>query len=287
MLERIDRIQMAVPDISQATSGWTRILGAEKESEDRLRCLGCLRHTYRLGKSRIEFLQPDGTGSVADSVSKRGGHLFSAGVSTTDMNRLAGHLKSQNIEALEETGQLFLSPECTGQFGLRVVVSEEEALPAVGEVDYFYEVTLLIQDSNRRVAQLAEMFALDPSFFVPISSDNYGYDGVLTLFNEGQLHRFEMITPNTPEKTMGRFFDRSGETYYMAFAESSSLRKIEDLVREAGDGHTVTPAGKSPDRLADSLFLHPPVLGGMMLGISRPTMAWSWSGQPDWVEPVD
>ncbi len=34
----------------------------------------------------------------------------------------------------------------------------------------------------------------------------------------------------------------------------------------------------------DSMFLHPDALGGMMLGISRQTQAWSWSGRPDWVK---
>jgi hypothetical protein len=35
----------------------------------------------------------------------------------------------------------------------------------------------------------------------------------------------------------------------------------------------------------DSLFIHPPVLGGVMIGVSRTTVAWMWSGHPDRVQP--
>jgi hypothetical protein len=52
-----------------------------------------------------------------------------------------------------------------------------------------------------------------------------------------------------------------------------------------------SPVLKRIDRLqlavpdANTLFLHPSALGGPMLGLSRPTQAWQWSGHPERVEP--
>ncbi|MBD3646920.1 MAG: hypothetical protein HUJ31_05580, partial [Pseudomonadales bacterium] len=234
---------------------------------------------------RVEFLEPDGSGPVANAISRRGAHLFAAGLSTGNFDGLAAHLESAGIPATRESGQLFLNGANTGGFGLQVVISLEESLPAIGALDFFYETTLLVDDARSRVQQCADIFDLDTGPFVPIDSDNYGYDGTLTLFRENRLDRFEIITPNNPENTMGRYFKKFGEGYYMAFAESDQLVDIEQKAREAGLGHTpVRPNDRPEGQTADTVFLHPPTLGGMMLGISRPTMAWSWSGQPDKVE---
>jgi hypothetical protein len=83
---------------------------------------------------------------------------------------------------------------------------------------------------------------------------------------------------------MGRFFARAGAAFYMAFAESGALAAIEARARERGDGITLVPPERPAGRAADTAFLHPPALGGMMLGLSRPTMAWQWSGHPERVE---
>ena len=68
--------------------------------------------------------------------------------------------------------------------------------------------------------------------------------------------------------------------------DDASGEWLAGRVREAGLGHTVTPEGKPDDRPSDTLFLHPETLGGMMLGISRPTMGWQWSGHPERVEQI-
>ena len=72
----------------------------------------------------------------------------------------------------------------------------------------------------------------------------------------------------------------------MAFAESASMVAIE---RHAG-GAGITldrPPARANTKTADQLWLHPPSLGGMMLGILRPSMAWRWSGHPERVELLE
>lgn len=288
MLNRVDRVQMAVADAEAASANWASVLGAERESGDRVACLGAKRTTWRVGNGRVEFLEPDGAGAIQNALSARGGaHLFAAGVSTPDVDELVGHILNQNFSVTKEGAQAYLNAADSGGFGLQVVISREEELPRIGALDGFYETTLLVEDAPKRVQQCAGIFDLDTANFVPISSDEYGYDGTLTLFQANRLHRWEIITPTDSNKTMGRFFSKFGECYYMAFAESDELPAIEEQAKAQGLGHTpVRPPDRAAGQTADTVFLHPPTLGGMMLGISRRTMAWSWSGQPGKVEPV-
>lgn len=284
MLKRVDRLQMVVADRDSAAAGWRDVLGAEFESEDRVKCLGALRSTWRVGAGRVEFLVPDGTGPVAEALAKRGAHLFAAGLSTVDFNGLVARLKAHGIVPRLEGGHAYLDAKSTGDFGMQVVVSPDEELAPIGRIDCFYETTLLVQDAARESARCADVFGLDPGVFVAIGSEDYGYKGTLTLFRPGQLDRFEIITPNVPEKTMGRYFSKFGQCYYMAFAESGALPAIQAAAASRGLGHTIEWWEGKAGGTADTVFLHPPVLGGMMLGISRRSKAWQWSGNPARVE---
>jgi len=285
VLTRIDRIQLAVPDRHGAAEAWGALLGAEVEAEDRVAGLAARRTRLRVGDGWVELLESDGAGPVGEAVGRRGAHLFAAGAASPDPEALAARLRARKVEPCTEGGQLHLDPAATGLPGLRVVVSRDEPVPAVGVLDRFYEVTGLAHDVEAAVARCAELFALDPAAFVPIESKPYGYTGTLTLFHPDRLDRFELITPREPGNTMGRFFERFGETLYMAFAESGALGRIEERAREWGAGFTAEPPdGQREGRPADTLFLHPSALGGMMLGISRRTWAWRWSGHPERVE---
>jgi len=287
MLTRVDRVQMAVPDAGEAAQKWREVLGAEPADEDTIACLGAKRATARIGEGWVEFLEPDGTGAISDALGRRGGaHLYAGGAATNDFDRLLAHFESVGASPTVEGGQIFLDPQNTGSGTPRAVISRDEKLDRVGDLDWFYEVTLLVPDEEKASARYANLFDLNPDNFVSIASEQYGYRGILTLFHPDLLGRFEVITPHDLGKTMGRFFNRFGEELYMAYAESAKVHEIEERVRERGLDHTPTPAGKPLDRPADTLFLHPSTLGGMMLGISRPTMGWQWSGHPERVEAI-
>lgn len=291
MLSGVDRVQLAVADRAGAARGWVEILGAEHAGDDRVACLGALRSRYRLGDGWLELLEPDGAGPVDDALRVRGrSHLYAGGVSTPDVTALAAHLQARGVEPPSEGSQLFLDTAHTGGHGLRLVVSPAAASGSaaasapVGRIDHLYEITNLVRDAGGTARHYAELFGLDTSSFCPIRSEEYGYDGILTLFDPDRLDRLEVITPRAPEKTMGRFFAKQGETLYMCFAETGELSAIEERVQELGVPHTrVPPPGERPGS-PDTIFLHPPALGGMMLGLSRRTVAWVWSGHPERVE---
>lgn len=283
MLTRIDRVQLAVPARAAAARGWEEVLGAVHDHDDHLEVLGVRRSCYRLGTGWVELLEPDGPGPVADAVARWGAHLFAAGAATADLDATEAHLGAQGAVVHRVGDQVLVDPGASGVEGLRLVISAEETLPAVGRISHLYEVTALVPDAPAAVAQVAEAVGLDPDVFVPIDSSHYGYTGTLTLFDPDRLDRFEVITPDDPERTMGRFYAKRGPSLYMAFAECDDLEALEAELVEAGLGHTAepSPSRREPGAAPYTIFLHPPVLGGMMLGLSRPTVAWLWSGHPE------
>ena len=287
MLLEIDRVQLAVAEMSSVVGRWQALLNAEVDTVDRVSCLGASRTTLRLGAGCIEVLEPDGAGALSRAVATRGAHLFAAGASCLDVPGLEQQLArfSQNLTI--ENGQLFVNGDDIGISGLRVVVSPHEERAAIGDADFLYEATLLAGDSAKETARFADVFQLDSQEFVRIESEKFGYDGTLTLFRKDLRHRFEVITPLDPGNTIGRFFNKVGPCLYMAFAESSDMPAIEQRVLERGEGITVDrPDNRGSDITADQLWLHPDTLGGMMLGLSRPTTAWQWSGHPERVEQI-
>ena len=287
MLSRIDRVQLAVPDAALAAEGWIALLGAERAGEDRVAGLAARRTRLRAGSGWVELLSPDGAGPVADAVASRGAHLYAAGAATPDLASLRKYLAQRGIDPLSEGGQLHLDMRDTGIDGLRVVVSEDEALSAVGDIDFFYEATLLSDDTRGVTRALNALFGLDDSNYTEIVSDVFGYRGTLTLFERDRLHRLEVIEPTTPGTTMDRYFRKFGQSLYMAFAETSRINLIAERAVASGAGHTIDrPETRAAHLPSDQLWLHPKALGGMMLGLSRPSMAWAWSGHPERVEPL-
>jgi hypothetical protein len=288
MLSEIDRVQLATPDAVSAAAKWRDLVGAEEIRKDRVALLGARRTILRAGAADIELLEPDGTGVVEKELKRRGrAHLFAAGASSPDPGKVAEHARTKGAQHGEEGDQHFLCLEIEGA-PIRFVISEPEPRKRAGDLDFLYEATVLAADQAGAVRKIRDAFALDESHFTTITSQAFGYTGVLTLFEEGALHRFEVITPIDKQKTMGRYHAREGASFYMAFAESGRMAEIERKARAAEAGITVDrPAERAPERTADQLWLHPPSLGGMMLGISRPSMAWRWSGHPERVAAID
>ena len=287
MLNKIDRVQIVVPDVIAAAQGWIELLDAEPDGQDRVVGLGAKRQRLRIGTGLIEFLEPDDDGIVAEALVKRGAHLFAAGASSHHLKELGAHFAEKGLSPLFEGGQFHLSEAETGIKGLRLVLSEAQERPRVGLIDFLYEATILSADTEGITRQMNELLGLDGENYTEITSEVFGYRGTLTLFEKDCLDRLEVITPTREGTTMERYFSRFGQSLYMAFAETSDIRLIEHRAQSMGAGHTVDrPAERSDDLAADQLWLHPRSLGGMMLGLSRPSMAWTWSGHPEWVRPL-
>ena len=287
MLVNIDRYQMAVTNSHACVKAWQHLLGAELAGIDEVSHLNATRTRLRLGTGFIEILEPKGPGIVADAVDARGPHFFAAGASTHDMTGVAEQLAKFTDNVLTESGQIYVLGADVGIPGLRLVISQHEERSSVGAIDYIYEATLLAADAQQQTERFAEVFNLDAQSFVNIDSPRFGYNGTLTLFKERELHRFEVISPINHETTMARFFQKIGPCLYMGFAETNELWNIEQKAKASDFGMTIDrPEDRSDALVADQIWMHPATLGGMMLGLSRPSMAWSWSGSPERVTTV-
>lgn len=286
MLTEIDRLLIATPDAAKSAQAWKDRVGAVEVSKDNVKAFAAKRITLRAGTNDIEILEPDGAGILADELKRRGrAHLFAAGASSPDPAAVAATALKNGTTNHVEGNRHTITLQMEGA-PIRFVVSPEAKRERAGLLDFLYEATVLAENQASAVEQITRAFALNPKSFTEITSEKFGYTGILTLFEAGRLHRFEVITPTDMEKTMGRFYRREGCCFYMAFAESARMPDIE----RAAQGNNITidrPASRAASKSSDQLWLHPPAMGGMMLGVSRPTMAWNWSGQPQRVEKID
>jgi hypothetical protein len=283
MLTKFDRIQMVVADRAATAERWLELLDAEEVGEDVAAPFCAQRTTLAVGTSEVELLEPDGPGLAADFMrDRRGLGPVGVGFQTPDVQAVAARLRESAVEVEPDGDRFFVDCEALGLPGLRVTIGPETERPRVGLMQRLYESTYLVGDADESSARFAEAFGLDAGSFCPIESENFGYAGQLTLFDPDDLDRIEIIHPYDTAKTMGRFFERRGAGLYMCYGETDRSGEVRDRALEiAPDGITATSEGDTPD----NLFLHHTALGSAMMGISRTSYAWTWSGRPDRVVP--
>jgi len=273
---------MVAADRAGTARAWQRLLDAEVVRDDKVPALSARRTTLAVGTSEVEVLEADGSGPVDDYVRRRGpAGLFAAGFAVSDLAALEADWAARDVDFTRADQQLLLAPEATGGTGLRVVVSQAVDRSRVGLLDRLYEVTNLVANADAPADALCRVFGLDAAPFVPINSENYGYRGLLTLFDADELDRIEIIHPYDGAKTMGRFFGKHGPCLYMCYGETDRPEQVRERALEAAPADWTGPREGRPD----NQFLHPKALGGVMLGVSRTTFAWSWSGSPDRIDP--
>jgi hypothetical protein len=259
---------------------WCRLLDAEVVHEDTVSALNARRIVVAVGDAEVEVLEPTGPGPVARYVESRRGGPFAAGFTLAEPAALAARLAEQGISGLPCRDQLYLDGYALGIPGLSVMISPLIERRRVGLMRNLYEVTHLTPDPEASASAMVRVFGLDSANFVPIHSEQFGYAGLLTLFQPDALHRIETIHPFERDKTMGRFYAKFGPSLYMCYGETDRLPELrERLEREAPEDWT---GSRADDNV---LFVHPKALGGVMLGVSRTTHAWSWSGHPERVAP--
>lgn len=274
MLQRVDRVQLAVRDREEAARTFAAVLGARKDREDHLRILNATRTVVQAGQSEFELLQPDADGPVSAYLDRWGEGIFAAGFSTPDVHALAAHLESEGIHVAEEGGQLFIGPDQTR--GMRTVISAGREVNVPALITHLYEVTNIVADHQDAAAFYARTFGLDASRFCPIKSERWGYVGTLTLYDPpAQLDRIEITQTTEQSLAMGRFYARRGESIYMCFAETEEIRPIAEGLKARGARYM------ADEDFVGSMFIHPSALCGMLMGISRTNEAWKWSGRPE------
>jgi hypothetical protein len=284
MLDRCDRVQVAVADCQRAAEGYRRLFGAEVARKDASRHLAARRLVLALGESEIELCEPDGAGRTQDFLSKWGESIMTAGYSTVDVDRLARRLEQLGATTVRDGDQLHIGPPDTP--GMPMVISPSTYRVRVGRASFLYETTnTLVSDWRRAAAIYAGLFGLDPSGFSKIGSHRFAYEGTLTLFDPpNRLDRIELSQVTNPDSAMGRFVSRRGDSLYMAYVEVHDWPGVHAALMS--NGVRWTPRGKDPAAEKDGGWVHPRELGGLLLGVSRTTLAWEWSGRKELVAPA-
>jgi len=282
MIERIDRVQLVVADRRAAAATYRNLLGAEVAREDSSAYLAARRTVMAVGESEIELCEPDGAGRAASALAERGEGLLTAGVATRDSVTLLARMRGLGLEPTVDGDQIYL--EGSPGFGARFVVSPFAERPRVGPVSFLYEVTVtLIGDWRAAAAWYTALFALDPRRFSAIESGRFGYRGTLTLFDPpARLDRIELSQVTDAKSAMGRWVARRGDSLYMCYVETHDLEALHARLDAAGARWT--PRGASREGERDGSWVHPSALHGLLLGVSRTTLAWEWSGRPELVE---
>lgn len=276
MLKYVDRMLLAVRDRAAAADTFRAILGAERVRDETSNLLAARRTVVQAGISEFDLLEPAGEGPVATHLERWGEGILGVGFSTTDLSTLGRHLSERGITHSEENGRLFIASDQTP--GMNIVLSPHEERSPVGLVKWLYEVTNLVDDHQQAAAFYADTFGLDASKFSPIASEQYGYTGQLTLFNPPQqLDRIELSQITEPSRAMGRFHARRGQSIYMGYVETDDVAAVQSALEARGARY----AGRTDDPNPEGLFIHPTALHGMLMGVSRTNLAWTWSGRPE------
>jgi hypothetical protein len=285
LIERVDRMQLALRDRAAAEETFRRLFGAERARVDESAYLNASRTVLALGESELELCEARGPGIVRDFVERWGEGLLCAGYAAASVDALAAHLDASGAPYVREGAQLYLPGTTTA--GFPMVISPLEQRPRVGPVSFFYEATNALDSDWHAVADLyTKLFQLDPTQFSPISSARFGYEGTLTLFDpSARLDRIEISqTFRDRPSAMRRFVDkRGGDSLYMCYLETEDYDGLQRRLRAGGA--TLIPRGASIETERDGCWVHPKSLHGLLLGISRTTLGWEWSGRPGRVRP--
>jgi catechol 2,3-dioxygenase-like lactoylglutathione lyase family enzyme len=272
MLETVDGVILAVRDAEAATKRFGELFGAQLGQVNETD-LGAKIASLQCGRDFVHVAEPTGPGPIADHIERWGEGIVGVVFSTRDIDAVASTLERNGVRAHNSDGAIRLDSAQTHGL-LTVVMSYREREPE-GALSFLYEVTHLVHDWKAVSEFWTKAFGLDGAKFSPISSKQYGYDGMLTLFDPpDKLDRVEVVTPYG-DGAMNRFFTKRGEGPYMFFAETHDRDALLKRLDAAGARYAT---GKDPN---SSVFVHPSATHGVLIGVSPTDQAWVWSGRPE------
>lgn len=102
MLQRIDHIGVAVPDIEAAIEAYTRLFGVGPSHREVVESDGVETVMFEVGKSRIELLGATGPDSkIAGFLAKRGGGIHHVAYGVEDVQGSLDTLAAQGMQLLD------------------------------------------------------------------------------------------------------------------------------------------------------------------------------------------
>lgn len=284
MLDYVDRILVAVRSLDAAESNYSNILAARRIEDFESQWLNARSRRMQLGATQVELCEPRGDGIAQKHLDQWGEGLMYGGVSTPDLDAFTRHLEAHQVRFTESDGRIYLEP--SNLYNMPLVVSKT-ARNARGEgpVEFLYELTMVLNSSWQDVAaRYADGLGLQPERNVGITFERFGYVGTLMMFDPDRLDRIELSEAHDPAFPMGRFSAKRGDALYMCYVQTDDLADVISRLEKHGQRYTrrtQTPVER------DGLWIHPSALNGVLIGVSRHSLAWQWSGRHDRVQALE
>lgn len=286
MFKNVDRILVAVNDLDEAENNYRNVLGATVIGDFESTHLNARIRRMALGVSEVELCKPLGPGQVDTHLRQFGQGLFRGGVTTGDLDACQRGLVAHGTRLVQADSRLY--PESDDLYGLPLVVSAaptQAPRRAPGPVEFLYELTMVLRSNWNDVAEhYATRLGLAREHMVDITFQRFGYEGTLMLFDPQRLDRIELSEAHDPAFAMGRFSAKRGDALYMCYVETDDLADV--IARLERHKHKWTRRTTTPTE-RDGLWIHPSALNGVLMGVSRSSLAWGWSGQPERVQALE
>lgn len=285
MFKTVDRILVAVRDLDGAEKNYREVLGASMISDFESLHLNARIRRMALGVSEVELCMPLGAGPVDAHLQKFGEGLFHGGVTTADLDACERWLTARGTRFVRADERLYLKSD--DLYGMPLVVGSAPEVPvarAAGPVEFLYELTMVLRSPWQEVAEhYADRLGLRREHMVDITFKRFGYEGTLMMFDPEHLDRIELSEAHDPAFAMGRFSGKRGDALYMCYVQTDDLADV--IRRLEQHQHRWTRRTDTPQE-QDGLWIHPSALNGVLMGVSRTSLAWGWSGQPGRVQPL-
>lgn len=264
MLERTDRVALAVPECGPAIETFARIFDTQVVDDRRDAEAGARRVTLQWGRDQLELFAPTEPGPVADFLAQGRRGLFAGGFSLADPAPLASRLEREGVRVHEQgDGRFVVFPADLD--GTGVILSKRVEHERVGLNDKIWQITFAVPHREDALAKYSRLFGLESMFTNRYVSDRFGYDGAITWFDArdgGLLDSLEYLDPTDPEKAVARFVGKVGNGIYMASIETDDVAEVRQRVTSTGPGW---------DGMSDGDFggfIHPLRLHGLLLGLT-------------------
>lgn len=284
MFDYVDRILVAVRSLDDGERNYSNILAATKIEDFESKWLNSRVRRMQLGATEVELCEPLGAGVVQTHLDHWGEGLLYGGVSTPDPEAFTQYLANHHVRFTAADERLYLEP--SDLFNTPLVVSKTTRhVRTAGPIEFLYELTMVLNSPWQDVAErYADGLRLKPELNVGINNERFGYVGTLVMFDPDRLDRIELSEAHDPSHAMGRFAAKRGDAMYMCYVQTDD---IADIIRRL-EKHEQRYTRRSQTPVEhDGIWIHPNALNGVLLGVSRQSHAWLWSGRPDRVQALE
>lgn len=262
MLERTDRIALAVADVQAAVESYRTIFDAEVVGDEKDELAAARRVTLQWGADQVELYEPSGDGPAAGFIRDGRRGLFAGGFSSADPAAVAARLESAGVRVHAQGNERFIVfPRALD--GTGVILTKTTEREPVGLAERIWQITYAVPDLVAAVGRYTQLFGLDECFTNYYRNEHFGYEGAITWFDArdgAPLDSLEYLEPADPSKNVARFVSRQGAGVYMAsiHAQPDAIAELHRRVESTGGGWSGN---------AEVGFIQPRRLAGLLVGL--------------------